>query len=247
MEWQVTAAGFGPLSWEAWTAIGTWFLAAVTAAVTWTIARRSQRDARAQIETIRDAATAQVAAAEEAALEQRDVTERAAQAHIDMMREDLRARLLLYYATQWDSARMIEERRRFAGMLMSSAQSSSPDGFSGAGHDVPNFFESLGLLLERGQLDAEMVWHTLGYHAARYGRILRGFFVKEREAHGDQRLWSAALELFAALRKVEETHTKRAPLEFSREELIRFLREETQGAPLSASPAPAPAPARSHR
>jgi hypothetical protein len=240
MDWQATAAGFGPLSWDAWTAIGTWCLAAVTVAVTVTLARGVQRTARAQVETIRDAATAQVAAAEQAAIEQRDITERMAQAHADMIREDLRARLLLYYATQWGSARMIEQRKRFAGMLLSSTHGPA-DGANGVGYDVPNFFESLGLLLQRGQLDAEMLWHTLGYDAARYGRILRGFFVRDRETHADPHLWSAALELFASLRKIEEAHTKRAPTEFSRNELIKFLREETHGA------VPAPVPARSQR
>lgn len=235
MAWELSATGFGPLSWEAWTAIGTWLLAAVAAALAWALARRSRRDARAQIETMREAATAQVAAVEQAAIEQRDVTERMARAHIDMMREDLRARLLLHYATQWDSARMVEQRKRLAGMLLSSVQSGTSVSHEGVSSEVPNFFESVGLLLGRGQLDAEMVWHVFGYSAMRYGRVLRWFFVKDREAHADPHLWTAALDLLATLQKVEEAHTKRAHSEFPREEMLRFLREEMQAAPASTA------------
>jgi hypothetical protein len=242
MAWELSATGFGPLSWEAWTAIGTWLLAAVAAIAAWAVARRSQRDARAQIATMRDAATAQVAAAEQAALEQRDLTERMAQAHLDMLREDLRARLLLHYATVWDSARMIEQRKRLAGMLLSSVQSGTSISHDSVSHEIPNFFESVGLLVGRGQLDSEMVWHTFGYCAMRYGRVLRWFFTKDRETRGDPHLWTAALELLATLQKAEEAHTKRAHSEFARDEVIRFLREETQ-----AAPALAPAPVRPGR
>lgn len=234
MTWRITETGFGPLSWAAWIAIGTGVLALGTwalAGVTWYLAWRSQQEARGQVKAIRETAREQVAAAEQSAREQRDVTERMAQAHIDTLREDLRARLLLHYQTQWDSAGMLEQRKRLAGVLLSTVHKDQPVTYGSVNDDVPNFFESIGLAHRRGQLDTEMVWHTFGYYASRYGQPLGSFFVNDRNEHGDSHLWTGFLDLLAALRTFEETHLKRAHPDFPREELMRFFREEMLAPP----------------
>ncbi len=102
------------LSPEAWTAIGTGVLAAATwalAGVTYLLVRWTQRDAKEQIEAMRQATNAQVEAAQQAAKEQMAVTERMANAHIQTLEEDLKTRLLLHYETRWDSQPMKAHRR----------------------------------------------------------------------------------------------------------------------------------------
>src|SRR5437588_5029755 len=144
------------MHWEAWVAIGTWFLAFATwalAGITYMLVRRTQRDAQEQIAAIREAAKAQVEAAEQAAQKQVSVAERMAQAHIDTLREDLKARLLLHYETRWDSDDMVNHRTLLAKYLEANPRTTR----EAIQDDVPNFFESVGVLLRRGHLDLEMV------------------------------------------------------------------------------------------
>lgn len=143
-----------------------------------------------QVTAIRDTAQKQVTPAELSAREQRDVTERMTKDHIDMLREDLRARLLLHYETQWGAANMIEQGKCLAKALMSSIDRGTYTSYEGVSDDVPNFFESVGLILGRGPLDPEMVWYIFSYYAMRYGQALGPSFVADREAHRDPHLWS---------------------------------------------------------
>ncbi len=81
---------------ETWVAIGTWALAVGTWAlvgITYLLAKGARQDAKEQVQ-----------AAQQAARDQMAVTERIAQAHMETLREDLRARLLLHYETRWDPA-----------------------------------------------------------------------------------------------------------------------------------------------
>jgi hypothetical protein len=174
--------GFGSLPWEAWTAIGTGILAIATwalAAVTWYLARRSQEDARAQIATMRETAMAQVATANQAAREQMDVTERMAKTHVATLEDDLKARLLLHYETRWDSQEMVQHRVKLARYLEANERVDRQV----IQDDVPNFFESVSILLRRGHLDTEMVSHIFGYYALRYGQALGAFMVEDERAH----------------------------------------------------------------
>ncbi len=220
------------MSPETWIAVGTWGLVLITFLLAWW----TRRDARAQIETMRQTAKAQVDAAQEAARDQAAVTERMTQAHIEMLREDLRARLLLHYETRWDSADMIEQRKKLASILLSHSDYLYPHHSATFPYDlvtdaVPNFFESVGLLLRREQLEIEMVYHTFAYHALRYGQALGPYVVIDRQTHGEENLWAGLIGLFDALRKYEQEQLKRPRPDFPADELIRFFREEGQSPP----------------
>jgi len=149
-----------------------------------------------------------------------------------MLREDLRARLLLHYETRWDSADMIAERKHLAGLLLPSVGTNVPpypvDRVTDA---LPNFFETIGLLCERGQLDIEMVWKIFGYFSRRYGQMLGPFFVNDQKVHGDSTLWSGFMDLIATLRTMDQQHDRNIPHSFSGDELKQFFHEESQTPP----------------
>jgi hypothetical protein len=217
---------------ENWIAVGTWALVLINALFAWW----TRRDARDQIEAMRQTARAQVEAAEETARQQVAVTERMTQAHINMLREDLRARSLLHYETLWDSADMIEQRKKLASILLSHDDYLYPRQSDRFPYDVvtdavPNFFESVGLLLNRGQLEIDMVYHTFAYHALRYGQALGPYVARDQQTHSDETLWNGFLSLFEALREYEKVQLKRPRPDFPAEELIRFFREEGQSPP----------------
>ncbi len=95
------------MSAESWIAVGTWALVLITFLLAWW----ARRDAREQIEAMRQTAKAQVEAAQQAAKEQMEVTERMAKTHIETLKEDLKSRLLLHYETRWDSQEMNARRK----------------------------------------------------------------------------------------------------------------------------------------
>lgn len=254
----ITARGIGTLGWDAVAAVGTWLLAFVT----FLFALWTRRDTNAQIKAMRQAAHEQVEAAQESAREQIAATQRATKEHIaaversaqeevavtermthdhiDMLREDLRARLLLHYETLWDSADMIDQRKKLASVLLSYSEYLYPHQSTRFPYDlvtdaVPNFFESVGLLLRRGQLEIEIVYHTFAYYALRYARALGPYIARDRQTLGDEGLWNGFRSLFEALGKHEEAQTKRPSPDFPAAELIRFFREEAQSSPPAAA------------
>lgn len=212
------------MSAEAWIAIGTWALVLIT----FLMASWTRRDARAQIETMRQTAKTQVEAAQKAAQDQVTVTERMTQAHIDMLREDLQARLLLHYETRWESPEMVEQRKRLSSLLLQCVGTSEPYPFDKILDVVPNFFETLALLCERGQLDTKMVWNIFGYYARRYGQMLGPFFLRDQQIHGDLSLWTGFMKLIDTLRAMDQQYTKDMPHSFSGEEIKRFFQDEIQ-------------------
>lgn len=194
--------------------------------ITFLMASWTRRDAREQIETTRQMAKAQVEAAQKAAQEQVVVTERVTKAHIDMLREDLQARLLLHYETRWDSPEMVEQRKRVSSLLLQCVENAGQwaTTYDKIPDAVPSFFETVGLLCERGQLDAKMVWNVFGYYARRYGQMLGPFFVNDRIVHGDQDFWTGFEKLALTLRAADQA--RGMPPSFSGDELKRFFQEE---------------------
>jgi hypothetical protein len=212
------------MSSEVWTAVGTFGTWALVV-ITFFIARWARRDAREQLDVMRQAAQEEVAAVRQAANDQTSVL----QAHVDTLREDLRARLLLHYETRWDSADMISQRKHLASLLLPSVATNVPPYPTDEIPDaVPNFFETIGILCKREQLEAEMVWHIFGYYARRYGQMLGPFFLHDREVHGDSSLWTGFLGLVETLRAMDQQVAKGVPHSFSGDELKLFFREETQ-------------------
>ncbi len=124
---------------------------------------------------------------------------------------------------------MIAERQRLADLLGPSVGTNDPpypmDRIPDA---VPNFFETIGLLCERGQLDTEMTWKIFGYYARWYGQMLGPFFVNDQKVHGDASLWSGFIHLIETLRTMDQQHDSGIPHSFSSDELRRFFGEETQ-------------------
>jgi hypothetical protein len=213
------------LPWEAWTAGGTWFLALATWALTFytrNLVRRTQEDARAQIETMQR----QAKATEEAAKRQMEVTERMANVHIETLREETRVRLMLHYQDSFWSPEMIRYRGKLAYQLRSALESQNAT-FKEVGERVPLFFEEMGAFLRLGHLDRQTVWTLFGNPAPLYWAALKGFVAEQRAE--DPHYWSEfeyLVEDVLYTIEIEATGKTREELEPGKEELVAFLNDE---------------------
>jgi len=84
---------------------------------------------------------------------------------------------------------MLDARKRLATALLAHLERGTAFPYEDIEDTVPNFFESLGVLLRRGNLDIEMVWHIFSYDAMRYAHELGEFWVLDRNKQGEHDLW----------------------------------------------------------
>ena len=117
-----------------------------------------------------------------------------AEAHIKALQEELQSRFLLNYESRWDSQEMIAHRRALAQHPLDD------DPFDAWEDEVPNFFESIGLLLQKDQLDIAMVWNDFSYYALHWGAALGPYLAQKHEPRD---VWEGFVYLVDALRKIE--------------------------------------------
>lgn len=132
------------------------------------------------------------------------------------LRNDLKIRLQLQFGERFD--RLMRSRNELAERVRAGA---TRDTLS---EDVMNFFEDLGMCLDRGYLDEELVWNTFGFYALRWWMACKDYVLQERRRHNDQTLFAD----FEGLGKKMRTRDVRAKLEEpTSADIEKFLLDES--------------------
>lgn len=96
---------------------------------------------------------------------------------------------------------------------------------------ILDFFETMALLLKRGALDKEMVWHTFFYWIDHYYSALEPY-IKERQRENPL-VWKDLAELVSTVRTIQKQRLQAVALPaVTQEEIARFLAEEQTEAAL---------------
>ncbi len=90
---------------------------------------------------------------------------------------------------------------------------------------ILDFFETMALLMKRGALDKEMVWHTFYYWIERYYVAMEPFIAERQKT--DPLYWKDVKDLVDQVRTLQRKRLGLSHLpEISGAELDRFLSEE---------------------
>ena len=90
---------------------------------------------------------------------------------------------------------------------------------------ILDFFETMALLLRRGALDKEIVWHTFFYWIDRYYEASKDFIATRQRV--DPLVWKDLTALISTLRKFQAAQRGAAPYRSpAPDEVRRFLEEE---------------------
>jgi hypothetical protein len=126
------------------------------------------------------------------------------------------ANLLVRLEDKYDEQAMVKKRKRAALALLSHADPSCARG-------VLDFFEEIGILLQKDALDADLVYNEFSYCAISYWEASKGFIERLRLA--DSTWFSAYAGLIQTLDRHPSEH---GPWRPTKEELGRFLLEESE-------------------
>jgi hypothetical protein len=103
-------------------------------------------------------------------------------------------------------------------------------GISVEAEPILDFFETMALLLKRGALDEEMVWHTFYYWISHYYQALAPYISEKQNA--DPLVWQ---DFSTLVKSVDRLQAKRLGVStlppFTPEEIAAFLLEEANEAP----------------
>jgi hypothetical protein len=89
---------------------------------------------------------------------------------------------------------------------------------------ILDFFETMALLLRRGALDTEMVWHTFSYWIEGYNAAL-AFHIPSRQQH-DPTIWQDFPHLVRKMRSMQEKRSGQKATPMTDEQVLNFLAEE---------------------
>jgi hypothetical protein len=89
---------------------------------------------------------------------------------------------------------------------------------------ILDFFETMALLLRRGALDKEIVWHTFFYWIDHYYEATKDFIAARQRA--DPLVWKDLVSLISTLRAFQADQATVSYHPPTPEELTRFLKEE---------------------
>ena len=90
--------------------------------------------------------------------------------------------------------------------------------------DVLDFFETVGLLVQRGALDAEMVWSSFEYWIRFYTHIADSYIRKTRQEDGAT--WLNLIELRDTVLRIDARESGGEVRQLSPEEIEEFLEYE---------------------
>ncbi len=136
------------------------------------------------------------------------VTKRMAESHVAHLKQESQVRSLLLYEEKFDSPTMTVERKRMAKALLAGTPPADIDDF------VPNFFESMAMLFERGYLDHEMLWISFGHYMPRWWAACKDFIQADRDTHHDPSLFEGFGKMVEFYRdETTATNRTRAELE----------------------------------
>jgi len=132
-------------------------------------------------------------------------------------RENLRLDFYLTLINRFDSEVMLRARRLLAQQFLSSAPRDKVQ------ETVLNFFEDMGLFLERRFVDEELIWNTFGFYAVRWWAASKDYILEERKRQNDPTLFTDFEGLVNRLRAKDK---KSGLAEASASEVKDFLEDE---------------------
>lgn len=96
---------------------------------------------------------------------------------------------------------------------------------------ILDFFETMALLLRRGALDTEMVWHTFYYWIEHYYQALEPYIVERQER--DPLVWQDFIDLAKTVQRMQARRLKVQKLpKLTPDQIKAFLAEEQTEAKL---------------
>jgi hypothetical protein len=130
---------------------------------------------------------------------------------------------------QFQTPDLLKARRLSAIALMYHKSTEDLD-------EVLDFFETVGILVRRNAVDAEIAWSYFSYWVLRYADLTKGHIEERRKAELDETYWQDFELLVNRLTKIEirKRHLKSLP-HFSPEQIFspkqrdEFLAEERSG------------------
>jgi hypothetical protein len=143
--------------------------------------------------------------------------------------------LLLRLDERFNGGEMLKTRRKAAKEMLEGADPHLDD--------ILDFFEMIGMLVRRGVLDGEMVWHSFFYWLNSYWHLASARISQARTE--DATVWADLTTLYAKLVKLERKERGLADADVvpSKDSLLRFLESE---AGLSSDPSTEPGEPASH-
>ncbi len=114
------------------------------------------------------------------------------------------------------SARKVQRVKAAGDLLAGSSLEAEP---------ILDFFETMALLLRKGALDKEMVWHTFFYWIDRYYQATEGAIAARQKI--DPLVWKDFALFVVQLRNYQKSRAGAIPYHPpSPDEITRFLEEE---------------------
>jgi len=138
-------------------------------------------------------------------------------------REQMKVELQLKREEEFDSHRLISARATLARQLLASTRHEDIN------EDLLNFFETVGMLLSRKYLDAEMAGVAFSYYGIRWWIACKDYIVEERKRKdNDDSLFSEFQSLVEVFYKYEMKirGKSRVEIEPTASAIQTFLREE---------------------
>ncbi len=124
--------------------------------------------------------------------------------------------LLVGFDNKYDEPAMVKKRKMAARALLSGKNRD-------AVRDVLNFFEEIGILLQKGAVDPDLVYNQFAYSAISYWMASREYTEELRSA--DPTWFSAYAYLISRMNKRSSKHDPYLP---SEKELREFLVNESK-------------------
>jgi hypothetical protein len=132
------------------------------------------------------------------------------------------ANFLIKFESKFDSKKMRRNRRKLVSIIKNSPEEyAKMDAF----RDVLDFFDDLGVLLEKKVVPIELLWSGFCYWVLRYRILLKDYINWIRKEENDPTFYCDFENLFKRILKREEKerHTK---IEITSEQLQDFIQEE---------------------
>lgn len=131
--------------------------------------------------------------------------------------------LILRLDNDFNSPHFKEIRKQVAVTCRSGDYSTG----SNAIDSILDFFEGVAFFMKRGAVDKETVWHFFFTYMYRFWHFADKYIEKEREV--DPTLWTACIDLYSQLLKIEKQERQRlgGNIDLSEEDLQKFLNEES--------------------
>lgn len=129
---------------------------------------------------------------------------------------------------QWGSEEMRQYRIALSKLCLKREKGAEIPFLDILSHsDVPNFFDSIGLYLQRNILDLEFTWSGYSYYIIRYWEVLEKDINEYRKLENDNAPWEEFEYLYKQVMKFDSRRLKIRQGKLARSEIQQFLTGES--------------------